>query len=149
MRVEPIHVAEFAAHPDAAGLLAAYAQECGNRDLPPYNPSAQAYDAMQEAGVLHMLAAFEGDHVIGFLVLLVSLNPHYSITLAVTESWFVLPEHRATGAGLELYRHARSVARALGAKALYVSAPLDGQLADVMAGLGARETNRVFCEVLA
>jgi hypothetical protein len=60
MRVEPIHVAEFAAHPDAAGLLAAYAQECANQDLPPYNPNAQVYDAMEEAGVLHTAGCLRG-----------------------------------------------------------------------------------------
>jgi hypothetical protein len=149
MHIAPITLADFSAHPDAAGLLAAYALECANEDLPPYNPSREVYDPLEQAGVLHTLAAFEGDNLIGFLVLLVSLNPHYSVLLAVTESWFVAPEHRATGAGLELYRGARGMARGLGAKALYVSAPMGGQLAGVMAGLGARETNRVFCEVLA
>lgn len=150
MHIGPITIAEFFAHPDAAALLGAYARECANESLPPYNPHREAYAMVEANGGLHMLAAFDdAGRMLGFIVLLVSLNPHYSVLLAVTESWFVAPEHRATGAGLALYRAAKTQASALGARAIYVSAPKGGQLAGVMAGLGAVETNRVFCEVLA
>jgi L-amino acid N-acyltransferase YncA len=150
MHIQPITIAEFFAHPDAPALLGAYAQECANEGLPPYSPHREMYAAIEAGGALHVLAAFDdGGRMLGFLALLVSLNPHYSVLLAVTESWFVAPDDRPTGAGLALYRTAKDTARALGAKAMYVSAPKGGQLAGVMAGLGARETNQVFCEVLA
>lgn len=149
MHVQSVAVAELAAHPDAQGLIAAYAQECANEGLPRYCPHRDLYVVLEQAGGLHTLVALVGERMVGFLTLLVSMNPHYSVLLAVTESWFVAPEHRASGAGLALYRRAKEVARERGARAFYVSAPKGGQLAEVMAGLGATETNRVFCEVLA
>jgi len=148
MHTEPITVAEFFAHPDAEHLLAGYARECANAGLPPYCPHRELYAAIEAAGLLHVFAAMRGERMLGFLALLVSVNPHYSVPLAVTESWFVAPEHRDTGAGLALYRQAKAEARARGTHALYVSAAVGSQLAGVMEGLGATETNRVFCEVL-
>lgn len=149
MQVQPVTIAELFAHPDATGLLEGYAQECANEGLPRYCPHQGLYAALEQSGGLCVLAAFSGERMLGFLALLVSVNPHYSVLLAVTESWFVAPEHRATGAGLALYRRAKDVAHKRGARAIYVSAPKGGQLAGVMEGLGATETNRVFCEVLA
>jgi GNAT superfamily N-acetyltransferase len=150
MHIESITVADFFAHPDAPALLDAYARECANEGLPAYNPHLDTYGLIEASGALQLLAAVDATgRMLGFLALLVSLNPHYSVLLAVTESWFVAPEHRATGAGLALYRTAKDAAKARGALAIYVSAPAGGQLAGVMAGLGAAETNRVFCEVLA
>jgi GNAT superfamily N-acetyltransferase len=149
MRVSPITIADFFEHPDAPGLLEAYARECAQEGLPAYRPHRDMYAAVEAAGLLHLLGAFEGERLRGLLALVVNMNPHYSVPLAVTESWFVAPEHRASGAGLQLYRRAKELARERGACAIYVSAPCGGQLAGVMQGLGARETNRVFCEVLA
>src|SRR4051812_31960886 len=121
MHILPITFADFFAHPDAPALLEAYARECANTGLPPYSPHRETYTLIEAAGALHMLAAFSGEgRMLGFLTLLVSLNPHYSVLLAVTESWFVAPEHRPTGAGLALYRAAKELAKARGAHAVYV-----------------------------
>jgi GNAT superfamily N-acetyltransferase len=149
MHIQPITIAAFFAHPDTSGLLEDYARECSTEGLPRFSPHQDLYEHIERAGALHMLGAFHEERLIGFLVMLVSMNPHYSVPLAVTESWFVAPEHRATGAGLILYRTAKQLARDFGAKALFVSAPSGGKLAGVMEAMGARETNRVFCEVLA
>jgi GNAT superfamily N-acetyltransferase len=149
MHIEPITTVEFFDHPDAATLLAGYGAECAIDGLPTYCPHRDMYGAMEQTGAVRTFAAFEGDHMLGVLVLLVTMNPHYSVPLAVVESWFVAPEHRASGAGLALYRAAKDAARAAGARAVLVSAPAGGQLAGVMEAMGAVETNRVFCEVLA
>lgn len=148
MGIRRVTADEFFEHPDCQALLAEYAGECANAELPPINPDRQVYAAMERHAMLHLLAAFEEEAMVGLLFLLVHVNPHYSVKLAVTESWFVAAKHRSTGAGLELYRRAKSIAAALGARGIYVSAPLGGQLADVMQAMRARETNRVFFEVL-
>lgn len=148
MHTEPITIAAFFAHRDTPGLLEAYARECSIEGLPRFNPHQDLYEAIERAGALHMLGAFHEERLIGFLVMLVSMNPHYSVPLAVTESWFVAPEQRKTGAGLELYGTAKHLARDFGAKAMFVSAPAGGKLAGVMQAMGARKTNEVFCEVL-
>lgn len=148
MHIQQITTAEFFAHPDSSGLLEGYARECANSGLPPYCPHRELYALLDENGALRTLAAFEGERMLGMLTLLVAVNPHYSVPLGMVESWYVAPEHRATGAGLALYRMAKFEAGTSGAHALYVSAPKGGQLAGVMDAMGATETNRVFCEVL-
>jgi GNAT superfamily N-acetyltransferase len=148
MHIEPITTVEFFDHPDAPALLAGYGRECAIDGLPPYCPHREMYAALEHGGAVRTFAAFEADRMLGVLVLLVTLNPHYSVPLAVVESWFVAPEHRSSGAGLALYRAAKDAARDASARAILVSAPKDGQLAGVMEGLGAVQTNRVFCEVL-
>lgn len=150
MHIQSITAADFFAHPDSPALLDAYARECATAGLPPYNPHRESYAAMEANGMLHSLAAIDdAGRMLGFLALLTILNPHFSVVLGVTESWFVAPEHRATGAGLALYRAAKELAKERGAVAMFVSAPNGGQLASVMDRMGVTETNRVFCEVLA
>jgi GNAT superfamily N-acetyltransferase len=83
--------------------------------------------------------------VIGFLTLICIPLPHYSVPVAVSESFFVASVHRATGAGLALIREAERIARGLGALGLLISAPAEGRLAAVLdAKPDYRPTNRVF-----
>lgn len=92
-----------------------------------------------------MIGAYLDDILVGFCHVLVSLNPHYSALLAVTESLFVAAAHRGTGAGLALLREAENVARERGAAGMLVSAPTGGTLAAVLEhSKGFRETNRAF-----
>ena len=69
--------------------------------------------------------------------------------VATTESFFVDPDKRQSGAGIKLLRIAEAVAKDLGAVGLLVSAPFGGKLADVMEKVGYTETNRVFFRGLA
>lgn len=136
----------FFAHRDAPALLAEYAAEASIAGLPAPQPDERSYFRLEANGVLHPLAAYDADErMVGFIVLLVSLNPHYGVKLGVIESFFVASEHRGSGAGLRLLRAAEACAEAQGAAGLLVSAPIKGRLADVLDAHDAyNETNRVF-----
>jgi GNAT superfamily N-acetyltransferase len=131
-------------HIDA--LLTEYGQESAIAGLPSPTPHRELYAAMQAGGLTHILAAFDDDRLVGFLVLIVSMNPHYSQRLGVTESFFVASAHRKTGAGLGLLRAAESLAKRLGAVCMLVSAPSWGRLAGVLPHSGYTMTNIVFCK---
>ena len=131
--------------PGVDDLLREYAKECGIAGLPKPKAEWLTYARLEHHGALHVVGAYLDDELVGFCHVLVSLNPHYSRLLAVTESLFVAAAHRGTGAGLALLREAESIARERGAAGLLISAPTGGSLAAVLErSKGFRETNRVF-----
>ena len=147
--IRSISVDDLFAHHDAQALLAEYAAESAIDGLPTPTPDQERYRLIESSGALRVLAAFQGDTLMGFLALLVSVNPHYSAMLAVIESFFVGAAYRKTGAGLALLHQAEEVARQAHADGLLVSAPSGGRLAQVLPATGYRETNRVFFRGLA
>ena len=135
--------------PGVDALLREYAQECGIAGLPKPKAEWLTYARLEHHGALHVIGSYLDGILVGFCHVLVSLNPHYSALLAVTESLFVATAHRGTGAGLALLGEAGSIARQRGAVGLLVSAPTGGSLAAVLErSKGFRETNRAFLQEL-
>lgn len=131
-------------------LTAEYAQESGLDGLPPPTAHLETYRGMEAAGVLHVLCAYCGEDIVGFVLMVTAVIPHYGVRIATTESFFVASAHRKSGAGLQLLAAAEQLAKDRGAFGLFVSAPIDGRLADVLdARKDYRETNRVFFRSLA
>lgn len=147
--VTPCTVAEFEALPNADALLAEYARESALADLGPACPQWDTYRRMEAAGVVRMLVARRAGEVVGLLVLILSAVPHFGRLIASTESYFVASAARKSGAGLLLLREAERIAREAGAVGFFVSAPVGGRLAQVLPGVGYRETNRLFFRSLA
>lgn len=142
--IRPCTVAEVFAAPNIDELLAEYASESSIAGLPSAVPNRDLYAGLEATGFMQVIGAFEGERLVGFLVLVVTVNPHYSQILAVTESYFVAAEHRKTGAGLQLLAVAENLAKQKGALGMFVSAPVQSRLARVMPGIGYRETTRAF-----
>lgn len=135
--------------PSFAWLLSAYAEECQISGLPPAQHQPDIYRALEQNGALHLLGAYEGLELVGFASYLVTVLPHYGKPVATTESLFVAPEFRSTGAGIKLIRTMERQALQLGAIGILVSAPVRGQLSKVMPGLNYRHTNEVYFKALA
>lgn len=150
MLVESCTVEEFFAHPDAPALLAEYAEESSIDGLPPACPDNVAYEALERSGALTLLVAREEDRLLGFVVLLVYQNPHYSVRIGVGESIFVANTHRKTGAGDKLRKAAEHLAARQGAVGVLFTAPLFSRFAEVLDAAPAYvETNRVFFRPLS
>ncbi len=142
--VRVISFDEVETSPDFDILLKGYSEECSIVGLPVPECQADIYRLLETSGVLTILGGFHEDRLVGVVFLLVSRSPHYGVMLATTESFFVSPEYRKTGAGLKLLREAERVAQSQGAVAFLVSAPYGGKLAEVLPKAGYTETNRVF-----
>lgn len=147
--IRPCTVDDILAAPNLGALVVEYAVECAIDGLGEPHPRWDTYHKFEAAGVLHIVGAFEGSELIGFIVLLVAELPHYSAIVATTESFFVADRARKGGAGLKLLREAERVCAALGAVGFLVSAPANGRLAKIMPRIGFRESNRVFFRKLA
>lgn len=139
----------FFAHRDAPALLAGYAEESALDGLPTPKPHEATYFRRESAGVQHVLGAFLGAALIGFLVLVIDMNGHYSEKLAVVESVFVAKEHRKTGAFDKLLAAAEERAGKVGAAGLFLTAAIAARLEKVMDHKpDYRESHRVFFKSL-
>ena len=147
--IRPCPVAEILQSPNLRALLDEYADESALAELGPANPQIETYCQMEELGLAHAIGAFYRGELVGFIFLIVSVIPHFGQRLASTESFFVSAAARKSGAGLRLLREAETLAKDLGAVGMYVSSPAGGRLAQVLPGVGYRETNRLYFRGLA
>lgn len=130
--------------PEFPELIDEYAREAANNELLPPQVKLEIYRAYENVGILHAFTAEQAGALIGFITLVVTTNPHYSIPVAVSESFFVTAPSRKSGAGLRLLEAAEGRARLLGSPGLYVSTPVDGQLETVLPRRGYRPSNTVY-----
>src|SRR5690606_9497097 len=99
--------------------------------------------------IVSMFGARVDGVLVGFIVLLTSMNPHYSVVLGAVESFFVAAAHRKSGAGVKLLREARRAAKDRGAVGLLVSAPFGAELSVLLKSSERLDLpNYVFCAVL-
>ncbi len=129
-------------------IINGYADECAIEGMPRPKPDGRVYQQLINNGVMFPFTARIHPFLIGFIALLVTPNPHYGCLIGTVESFYVLPEHRSSGAGLQLLARARQHATTLGAKGLLVSAPADGTLSAVLDGMNFMHTNEVFFKPL-
>ena len=148
--VRPSTFSEIQQAPNIESVLAGYYAESAIPEIEKHKVGVQwpMYEGLESTGRLVVYAAWDGDTLAGSLIFLDSMLPHYGVDVAIVESYYVLPEYRKTGAGLKLLVEAELEATRRGAKAFMASAPIGGRLAEVLPGLGYRETNRVFARAL-
>jgi len=136
------------ADPDYHEIIREYASESSIPGMPAFNPDDKLYAQLEELGILHAFTARLGPFLIGFIGLLVTPNPHYGCLIGTIESYFVRPDHRKTGAGLELLVRAREKAVELGAKGFLISAPHGAKLGKVLERRSFTHTNDVYFQSL-
>lgn len=141
--------AELEAAPNLYEVLEEYAAESSLKELGPARAQVETYRALEASGFFHPVGAFEDGMLVGFILPIVVVLPHYGVVAATVESFFVLKSERKKGIGLRLLAYAQELAKRLGAKALLVSAPVGGALARVLPHYGFRHSNDVFVRQLA
>lgn len=138
-------ISEIENAPNFIELLEAYGKEMIVEGAPPFKAKIETYRQLESLGSLQPFGAYVEDKLVGFITVLAHVFLHVSIVMAVSESYFVLEEHRNTGAGTFLRRVAEKHAKSLGAFGLFISAPTDGPLAEALAKMDEyKETSRVF-----
>jgi hypothetical protein len=146
-------LADIEAAPNLPAMLDEYGAESSIDGLGAQNMQGEAYRMLESSGLLHIVGAWAGDDLAGFIAVLVSVLPHYGKTVCVSESYFVAAAHRKTGAGLLLLKEAERIGEEYGAAGFLLSAPLGGRLVSVLTAKGYRHTNEVFfkplCQIAA
>jgi len=144
--VRQITVTEAFEHQMFPSLAREYAEESAIAGLPDPQGKLGAYQMLESSGSEAFAAygAFWGDTLIGFVVVLTPVIPHYGVAIAVAESLFVGRSYRKLGAGMMLIRQAEQRAREVRSPGLLLSAPSGGRLERILPRRGYLETNRVF-----
>lgn len=119
--------------PEFPELLVEYAHESAMEGMPSANAKLELYRQFEAAGALTTFGAWMGTKLVGFFGILYHVLPHYSVGLAVSESFFVTKSARASGAGLKLKKLGEEHARAIGSPGLLISAPVGSDLDAVLA----------------
>ena len=147
--IRSLPVSSIMGDPSFPDLVAEYAAESAIAGLPPPNARMQTYLHLEALGMLHAFGAIHGNTLVGFISLLAPILPHYGITIAVCESFFVAADYRHTGAGLRLLKAAEEKTKELGSPGLFVSAPYKGKLFEVLPRRGYTETSRIYFKQVA
>lgn len=101
------------------------------------NPDVDRYEAMEEAGVLFALFAYDGDDIVGYSVNFVARNLHYSdLVYAQNDVLFVRQTHRNGRLGLQLIHETERVAKRHGARFIVWHAKPNTALNDLLPRLG-------------
>ena len=140
---------ELKLEPNFKELTDEYAAESKIAEMPSYNLDINCYQQLEAAGIYHLFGAYVDDKLVGFIGVLVTRVPHYSVAISSTESFFVSAAYRKGGTGLKLLRTAEQCAKEQGAVILYCNAPEGGRLAKALPVFGYRESHRVFCRSLS
>lgn len=148
--IRRVTVNDIAGAPNIDALLAEYCAESGIPELGAAYAQVDTYRMLEQAGMLHALGAYQGDRLVGFMFLLLTVLPHFGCMVGTSESCFVASEARHFGTGLWLMSAAEILAREHQARGVLVSAPIDGRL-DRLLDMKRewRATNRVYFKELA
>lgn len=132
----------------AAGFDALCAQYCAEAGrMPEFGEAkvdADAYRAMEAAGVARCIGAWRDDELVGFGVVTLTVLPHYTKLIGCLISYFVAPSARTGGTGSRVRELAESLAKERGALGMMISAPAEGALDVILPRIGYRATNRVY-----
>lgn len=145
MEIRPSTVDELLAAPNWWELFDEYAAECGNSGIGKPDMQVDTYRMLEANGALKIVAAYsDNGELAGFVVYLLAVLPHYGKLVAMTESVFVSPAQRDSGAGLALLKATEAGALEAGAAGLLVSAPAGGSLDRLLAAKRYEHTNAVW-----
>lgn len=140
--IKPVSYVEWLAE---AILIAEYADECSIPAIGEINPKPETYATLENSGIMHSFAAFDGVRMIGFATVLSPIMPHYSKRVATIESLFVAKTSRASGAGRELMQTVERFVKDLGCVGILYSSPVGGKLERLLeASKAYQRTNAVF-----
>lgn len=143
MKVEKVSMEAVVDAPEFPALIEAYDRECAIEGLPSPQAKLDSYRMLELTGSIHVFSAVHEGELAGFITVAAPPSLHFSVPLAVTESFYVTPEHRGF-TGLQLLAAAEKQANQCGSPVLLVTAPLGGRLCELLPKLGYRPVSLAF-----
>ncbi len=132
MEIRPITVDELKA---GERLLAGYSKYIYS-DMGDIDPQWEIYQKLIDAGMLTMTGVFDGELLVGVVIVIFNVSLHYGKPVAAVESIYVLPEYRYSGAGLTLIGKVEQQARSRDCACIMLSAPAGKELSRIASGMG-------------
>jgi predicted GNAT superfamily acetyltransferase len=116
-----------------------------NKQVMVLKPDEQKYRAAEENGMLLILAAFEGDKVVGYSVNIVTNHLHYADLITCSNDLLFVTEGKRNGRlGLQLIRATEKMAKERGARLMLWHAKQGTPLEKMMPRLGYGVQDIIF-----
>ena len=116
-----------------------------NKQVMILKPDEQKYRAAEENGMLLILAAFEGDKVVGYSVNIVTNHLHYADLITCSNDLLFVTEGKRNGRlGLQLIRATEKAAKERGARLMLWHAKQGTPLEKMMPRLGYGVQDIIF-----
>lgn len=131
-------------------LLADHFREtCPFPDLP-LAPSRQSYDLMEQAGCLRIFTVRSVGQLVGYCVVMVSVNPHHSTTgpMAMGDVLYLVPRLRGEGFGRQLVDFGDDALAGEGCSIVFRSGKLKGQYLNTLRHCGYAEVDSLWARRL-
>lgn len=135
--------------PEMEPILVQHWQEIAlGHDKVPLDIGRDKYQALCDAGALHVVTVRDAGKMIGYHVAMVSGHLHYMSTLhGVTDVYYILPEYRRGSTGIRLFRYVREEMKKLGVKKLFTGCKLHtagGKSGKLFEYLGYTKTEELY-----
>ena len=121
-----------------------------NKHLMVLAPDVDKYRAIEQAGKLFAVLAYDGDEMVGYSVNILDNNLHYrDLVQAQNDVLFVKQSHRAGRLFMRLREATLRMAAARGARLMLWHAKEQTPLADILPRLGCKVQDIIYSEELA
>jgi len=115
----------------------------------PLDVNLEEYRKVDEAGLLHVTTARDEGKLAGYYICVVRPHPHYKTTLfGMLDAYFILPDYRKGGVGLQLFLEMERFMKELGVKSLISSCKKHHDITKLFEHLGWEMVGYQFQKVL-
>lgn len=126
-----------------------YEEIATRKDVMEFAPDIERYRALQDAGCVYALGAYDDGELIGYNVMFIAPHPHYKHMIhAHNDILFVRADHRKGRLGVELIQMTRAALKARGVHFLTWHAKPDTALATLLPRMGCHVQDIIFGEAL-
>jgi hypothetical protein len=119
-----------------------------DRDKIPLDMDLASYERLNQLGNLHIVAALDGERIVGYAIWFLMRHPHYQSSgpMGQMDVYFLLPEFRMYGA--LLFKESERTLCERGITKIYLSCKLHSDKTALFERLGYRATDKVFTKLL-
>lgn len=116
-----------------------------NQDVIPLDKDEAEYRALADQGKLHILTVRKDGTLVGYIAGIVRTHPHYKSSLhCFTDVFYVRPDCRRGGVGIQLFKKYRETLKARGVKKIFIASKCHLDLSAIFERLGWARTEVVY-----
>lgn len=115
----------------------------------PLDVDHERYDALADAGVLHVVTARRDGVLIGYHIAIISTHLHYKSTKhGITDVYYIAPEYRHGIAAVRLFQRVEKELKAAGVRKLFTGVKLHIDNGPLFEHLGYKPVERLYSKII-
>jgi GNAT superfamily N-acetyltransferase len=135
---------------EAKPLLPIHWEELAlNKDKVPLDPRYDFYDAQHAQGSVLVMTVRKAGQLIGYFIGFIGPGLHYKTCLTLQmDIFYILPEHRGSGAGFVLFKEMEKEAKRRGIQRLFVGSKMHQDASWLFEKLGYEKADMYYTQWL-